>query len=319
VPGDKATKPTDIPARGWKQIVKRGWKEAKADQVPLLAAGMAFFAFLAIFPALIAIVSIYGLFADPATITTQLKSLTEALPPEARQVIIDQVTALAARRTALGIGLIISIVIALWSASGGISNMITAVNTAYDEEEKRNFFKKRLLSLVMTIGAIIFMLIMLGIVAVLPPLLNNLFGSGPLKWVFQILGWLVLLVLIMGVLAVLYRVAPDRDAPKMKWVSVGAVVATVIWLLVSIGFSIYTSTFGNYAKTYGAFAGIVVLLFWLWLSAYAILLGAEINAETEQQTAADTTKGPEEPLGERGATKADSIPGEDPRSPQQER
>jgi len=319
VPGDKATKPTDIPARGWKQIVKRGWKEAKADQVPLLAAGMAFFAFLAIFPALIAIVSIYGLFADPATITTQLKSLTEALPPEARQVIIDQVTALAARRTALGIGLIISIVIALWSASGGISNMITAVNTAYDEEEKRNFFKKRLLSLVMTIGAIIFMLIMLGIVAMLPPLLNNLFGSGPLKWVFQILGWLVLLVLIMGVLAVLYRVAPDRDAPKMKWVSVGAVVATVIWLLVSIGFSIYTSTFGNYAKTYGAFAGIVVLLFWLWLSAYAILLGAEINAETEQQTAADTTKGPEEPLGERGATKADSIPGEDPRSPQQER
>jgi len=319
VPGDKAERPTEIPARGWKQIVKRGWKEAKADQVPLLAAGMAFFAFLAIFPALIAIVSIYGLFADPATITSQLNSLTEALPAEARQVIIDQVTALAARRTALGIGLIISIAIALWSASGGISNMITAVNTAYDEEEKRNFVKKRGLSLLMTVGAIVFMLIMLGIVAVLPPLLNNLFGSGALKWVFQILGWLVLLVLIMAVLAVLYRVAPDRDAPKMKWVSVGAVVATVIWLLVSIGFSFYTATFGNYAKTYGAFAGIVVLLFWLWLSAYAILLGAEINAETEQQTAADTTKGPEEPLGERGATKADSIPGEDPESPRQER
>ena len=147
VPGGKAERPTEIPARGWKQIVKRGRKEAKADQVPLLAAGVAFFAFLAIFPALIAIVSIYGLFADPATITEQLKSLTEALPPDARKVIIDQVTALAARRTALGIGLIISIVIALWSASGGVSNMITAINTAYDEEEKRNFIKKRLLSL----------------------------------------------------------------------------------------------------------------------------------------------------------------------------
>jgi membrane protein len=319
VPGGEADRPTEIPARGWKQILRRGWKEAKADQVPLLSAGVAFYGFLAIFPALIAIVSLYGLFADPATITSQLNSLTEALPAQARQVITDQVTALTARRTALGIGLIISVAIALWSASSGVSNLITAINAAYDEEEKRNFVKKRLLSLGMTLGAIVFMLIMLGIVAVLPPLLENLFGGGALRWVFQILGWLVLLVLVIVVLAILYRVAPDRDAPKLKWVSVGAVVATVIWLLASIGFSIYSSTFGNYAKTYGVFAGIVVLMFWLYLSAYAILLGAEINAEAEQQTVADTTKGPEEPLGERGATKADSIPGDDPELPQQER
>ncbi len=319
MPGAKADRPTEIPAQGWKQIVKRGWKEAKADQVPLLAAGVAYYAFLAIFPALVAIVSIYGLFADPATITSQLKSLTEALPGQARQVITDQVTALAARRTALGIGLIISILIALWSASGGISNMLTAITTAYDEEEKRGFIKKRLLSLALTIGGILFMLIMLGIVAVLPPLLNSIFGSGVLKWVFQILGWLVLMVIVMVVLGILYRIAPDRDAPKIKWVSVGAVVATVIWLLASIGFSIYSSTFGNYAKTYGVFAGIVVLLFWLWLTSYAILLGAEINAETEQQTMADTTKGKEEPLGRRGAVKADSVPSENPEDPGQER
>jgi membrane protein len=319
VPGAKADRPTEIPAQGWKQIVKRGWKEAKADQVPLLAAGVAYYAFLAIFPALVAIVSIYGLFADPATITSQLKSLTEALPGQARQVITDQVTALAARRTALGIGLIISILIALWSASGGISNMLTAITTAYDEEEKRGFIKKRLLSLALTVGAILFMLIMLGIVAVLPPLLNSIFGSGALKWVFQVLGWLVLMVIVMVVLGILYRIAPDRDAPKIKWVSVGAIVATVIWLLASIGFSIYSSTFGNYAKTYGVFAGIVVLLFWLWLTSYAILLGAEINAESEQQTMADTTKGKEEPLGQRGAVKADSVPSENPEEPGQER
>jgi membrane protein len=319
VPGARADRPTEIPAQGWKQIVKRGWKEAKADQVPLLAAGVAYYAFLAIFPALVAIVSIYGLFADPATITSQLKSLTEALPGQARQVITDQVTALAARRTALGIGLIISILIALWSASGGISNMLTAITTAYDEEEKRGFIKKRLLSLALTVGAILFMLIMLGIVAVLPPLLNSIFGSGALKWVFQVLGWLVLMVIVMVVLGILYRIAPDRDAPKIKWVSVGAIVATVIWLLASIGFSIYSSTFGNYAKTYGVFAGIVVLLFWLWLTSYAILLGAEINAESEQQTMADTTKGKEEPLGQRGAVKADSVPSENPEEPGQER
>ena len=319
VPGGRAERPTEIPARGWLQVAKRGWKEAKADQVPLLAAGVAFYAFLAIFPALIALVSIYGLFADPSTIANQIGSLTSTLPEDASKVITDQVTMLASRRSALGIGLIISIVIALWSASAGISNLLTAINVAYDEEEKRGFVKKRLLSIGLTLGAIVFMMIMLTIVAVLPPLLKAVFGTGALRWVFQILGWLVLIVIVAIVLALLYRLGPDRDAPRMRWVSVGAVVATVMWLAASIGFSIYSSTFGNYAKTYGVFAGIVVLLFWLWLTMYAILLGAEINAEAEQQTIEDTTKGPEEPLGERGAVKADSVPGGDPEAPQRER
>ena len=320
VPGGRAERPTEIPARGWIQIAKRGWKEAKADQVPLLAAGVAFYAFLAIFPALIAIVSIYGLFADPSTITNQLNSLTAALPDQARQVITDQVTALTTRgRQTLGIGLILSVVIALWSASAGISNLLTAINITYDEEEKRGFVKKRLLSLGLTLGAIVFMVIVLGLVAVVPPLLKAVFGTSALRWILQILGWLVLVVLVAAVLAILYRLGPDRDAPRMAWVSVGAVVATLIWLAASIGFSIYASTFGNYAKTYGVFAGIVVLLFWLWLTMYAILLGAEINAEAEQQTIEDTTKGEEEPLGGRGAVKADSVPSGDPEAPQQER
>ena len=319
VPGGKADKPTEIPARGWLQVAKRGWKEAKADQVPLLAAGVSFYAFLAIFPALIAVVTIYGLIADPATIANQLNSMAAALPDEARQIITDQVTALSSRRQALGIGLIISVLIALWSASAGISNLLTAVNVAYDEEEKRGFVKKRLMSLGLTLGAIVFMVIMLGIVALLPPLLKAVFGTGALSWILQIAGWLVMVVLVAIALAVIYRLGPDRDAPRMRWVSVGAVVATFVWLVASIGFSIYTSTFGNYAKTYGVFAGIVVLLFWLWLTMYAILLGAEINAEAEQQTVADTTKGQEEPLGERGAVKADSIPSGDPEAPQRER
>jgi membrane protein len=156
------------------------------------------------------------------------------------------------------------------------------------------------------------MVIMLAIVAVLPPLLERLVGGGAIRWVIQIVGYILLFVIVTVALAILYRFAPDRDAPKMKWVSVGALIATLIWLLASIGFSIYTSTLGNYAKTYGAFAGIVIFLFWLWLTSYAILLGAEINAESEQQTVADTTKGPEEPLGERGAVKADSTPPDEP-------
>ncbi len=312
VPGGEAERPTEIPPKGWLQIAKRGWKEAKADQVPLLSAGVAYYAFLALFPALIAIVSLYGIFADPHTIATQIESVGKTLPQAARQLIVDQVNQLAARRRALSIGAFVGIVIALFSASGGMQNMITAVNTAYDEEEKRNFLKKRLRALILTFGAIIFMVIMLAIVAGLPPLLEQLFGGGAIRWVLQVLGYVLLFVLVTLALAILYRFAPDRDAPKVKWVSIGALVATAIWLVASIGFSIYTATLGNYAKTYGTFAGIVILLLWLWLTSYAILLGAEINAESEGQTVADTTKGPEEPLGERGAVKADSTPPEEP-------
>lgn len=319
MPGDKAKRPTEIPARGWIQVVKRGWKGAKADQVPLLAAGVAFYAFMAIFPALIAVVSIYGLFADPSTIANQLNSLTATLPDEARQIITDQVTALSTRRQTLGISLILSLLIALWSASAGTSNLVTAISVAYDEKKERGFVKKRLLALGLTVAGIFFMVIILGLVAVLPPLLKAAFGTGALRWLLQISGALIVLVLVPVALALLYRLAPNRDAPRMNWVSVGAVVATLMWLAASIGFSIYTSTFGNYAKTYGVFAGIVVLLLWLWLTMYAILLGAEINAESEQQTVEDTTRGEEEPLGERGAVKADSIPSGDPEAPQHAR
>ena len=308
MPGGDAEHPSQIPTRGWLQIAKRGWKEAKADHVPLLGAGVAFYAFLALFPTLIAIVSIYGFFAEPAAITAQLQSVTKTLPADARKLIIDQVMTLTAQRSTLGVGALVSILIALFSASGGVNNLMTAINVAYDEDDERSFIKKRLLALALTVGAVIFLLIVLALVGVLPPLLRSVFGTGALRWVLQIAGILVLVVLVTVALAVLYRVAPERDTPKIEWVSVGAGVATVIWLIASVGFAVYVSTLGNYAKTYGAFAGIVILLFWLWLTAYAILLGAEINAEAEQQTIADTTKGAPEPLGQRNAVKADSTP-----------
>jgi membrane protein len=313
VPGSDAERPTEIPPKGWFQVAKRGWKEAKADQVPFLSAGVAYYAFLALFPALLALVSLYGLVADPATIAAQIDSLAGgALPAEVQKLITDQINLVASRRGALSLGVIVGVAIALFSASGGMANLMTAISLAYDEEEKRGFIKKRSLALMLTLGAIVFMVIMLAIIAVLPPLLERLVGGGAFRWVLQIAGYILMFVIVAAALAILYRLAPDRDAPKMKWVSVGALVATVIWLIASIGFSIYTSTLGNYAKTYGAIAGIVILLFWLWLTAYAILLGAEINAEAEQQTIRDTTKGREEPLGSRDAVKADSLPPEHP-------
>ena len=215
VPGGDAEKPTEIPAKGWLQVVKRGWKESSADQVPLLGAGVAFYAFLALFPALIAVVSLYGLFADPAAIGTQINSMTSALPEQARTLITDQVTALTTRgRATLGIGLILSVALALWSASSGVSNLITAINSAYDEDEERGFVKKRLLALAITVAAIVFMVIMLGLVAVVPPLLEHLVGDSPLRWILQIGRWLVLILLVTGALAVLYRLARTVPPPR---------------------------------------------------------------------------------------------------------
>jgi membrane protein len=307
VPGGSAEQPTQIPPKGWLQIAKRGWAEAKADQVPLLAAGVAYYAFMALFPALVAAVLLYGLFADPATIADQVGQVTEALPAQARDLIITQLQTLSQQDTGAGIGVAVSILLALWGASGGVGNLMTAISTAYDEEEKRSFLKKRLLALALTLGAIIFMVIVLSLVAVFPAVIQ-LVGGGPLAWLLQALRWVVLALAVAVALAVLYRVAPDRDAPKMKWASTGAIIATVLWILASVGFSLYVANFSNYAKTYGAVAGIVVLLLWLFITCYAILLGAEINAEAEQQTVADTTRGPQKPLGQRGAVKADSLP-----------
>lgn len=311
VPGAGAEKPTEIPKRGWFQIVKRAWSEAKEDQVPLLAAGVAFYSFLALFPAMIAAVMLYGLVADPKTVADQAKQLTETMPKDAADIITTQMNAIVnTPQQALSLGLLIALVLALWSASGGVGNIVTAVNLAYDEEETRGFVKRKLLALVLTLGAILFVVVAVGLVAVAPAVLDTVLGSGPLRWVAEVLRWLVLLAAVMIALAVVYRFAPDRDAPKFRWVSVGAVVATVIWLIASVGFSLYVDNFGKYGKTYGALAGVVVLLLWLWITMYIVLLGAEVNAEAEQQTAEDTTTGAPRPLGERDAVKADTLPGD---------
>ncbi len=311
VPGSHAEKPTEIPRRGWFQVVRRAWKEAKSDQVPLLAAGVAFYSFLALFPAMIAAVMLYGLLRDPDDVRRQVASLSDTLPSDAASLLTGQLEAITTTSSGgLGLGLVISLVLALWSASGGVGNVMTAVNLAYDEEETRGFVKRRALALGLTLAAIVFVVVAVSLVAVAPAVLDNVIGDGPARWGLEAARWLGLLVAMAVALAVLYKVAPDRDAPRFRWVSIGSVVATVIWLLASLGFSLYVDNFGSYNKTYGALAGVVVLLLWLWLTMYVVLLGAEINAEAEQQTAEDTTVGPEEPLGQRGAVKADSLPGD---------
>jgi membrane protein len=304
--GRQAEQPQQIPARGWRDIALRLKDAVKQDQVPLLSAGVAFYALLSLFPAVIAAVSIYGLRADPATVRGQIDRLTQLLSPETAAILsqqIEQITSGAGG--ALGLATVLGIATALWSASSGMKALIAGVNLAYGERERRKFFKLRGLALLLTLGAMLLMGIALVLIVAFPAVTDD--WPTALRVTASILRWLLLAVLLIAGLAVLYRFAPDRDNPRWSWVSWGSVVATVLWVAGSLVFSLYVSTFGNYNKTYGALAGIIILMFWLFLSAFTVLLGAELNTEMELQTAKDTTAGPEQPLGERQAHAADHV------------
>ncbi|HEY0813278.1 MAG TPA: YihY/virulence factor BrkB family protein [Pseudonocardia sp.] len=308
LPGEEADRPTQIPPRGWWQVVRRAMKESSADNVSMLAGGVAYFSFLAIFPAIIAALSLYGLIADPATVAAQARDLTSLLPQEAQGIVGDQLQAVASpNRGALGFGFVISLLAAVWSASSGTMNLVKAVNLAYDETENRGFLKLRGIALLLTLGAIVFVLLTLALVAGVPVLIQAL-PLGTVGVVLaQVVRWVLLVAVIVAGLAVVYRVAPDRDAPKFAWVSIGSLIAAALWLVGSILFSLYVNNFGSYNKTYGAVAGVVVLMLWLYLTAYIVLLGAEVNAESERQTVQDTTKGAPAPMGQRGASAADEV------------
>jgi membrane protein len=250
-------------------------------------------------------------------VTRQIEALSAQLPESAADLIGAQLTEITSTNSsALTWSLVVAILAALWSASGGVGNIVTAINLAYDEVETRNFFKLKATSLVLTLGAIVFVLITFGLVAVVPIALEALPLGGVGTVLAQVLRWILLLSVFAGALAVLYRVAPDRDAPRLRWVSLGSIVVTVVWALVSLGFSFYVDRFGSYDKTYGAIAGVIVLMLWLYLTCYLVLLGAEINSEAEHQTAQDTTTGDPQPMGRRGAEMADSLP--DPPEPTKE-
>ena len=304
--GRQAEAPQQIPPKGWMAIAKRTAKEVKADQVPLLSAGVAFYALLALFPAIIAGVSIYGLVADPQTVRDQINQLAETLSPETAKLIgqqIQQVTSSAGG--ALGLATVLGILTALWSASSGMKALITGVNLAYDETETRKFVKLRGLALLLTLGAMLLVGVALATIVGYPPIADTL--PTVLRWLVAIVRFVILGGLLVVALAVLYRYAPDRDQPKWSWVSWGSGIATLLWVLATIGFALYANFFGNYNKTYGALAGVIILMFWLFLSAFVVLVGAELNTEMELQTAKDTTAGPTKPMGDRDARAADHV------------
>jgi len=304
--GRQAEQPQQIPPKGWLDIAKRTGKEVKADQVPLLSAGVAFYALLALFPAAIAGISIYGLVADPTTVRDQIANLTKMLSPQTASLVgeqLKQVTSGAGG--ALGFATVVGILTALWSASSGMKALVTGVNLAYDETETRKFVKLRGLALLLTLGAMVLVGIALATIVGYPPIADTL--PTVLRWLVAILRFVILGGLLVVGLAVLYRYAPDRDQPKWSWVSWGSGIAALLWVLATVGFAVYANFFGNYNKTYGALAGVIILMFWLFLTAFVVLVGAELNTEMELQTAKDTTAGPTRPMGEREAHAADHV------------
>jgi membrane protein len=281
-------------------------KEVKQDQVPLLAAGVAFYLLLSLFPAIIAGVSIYGLVADPTTVRDQIARLTETLSPETAKLVGEQIRQVTGGAGgALGLATVLGILVAVWSASSGMKALITGINMTYDETESRKFVKLRGLALLLTVGAMVLLAVALALIVGFPAVPDT--WPTVLQWAVAVLRFVLLAALLVVGLAVLYRYAPDRDQPRWTWVSWGSGIATLLWVLASLGFSIYANAFGNYNKTYGALAGVIILMFWLWLTALVVLVGAELNTEMELQTAKDTTAGPERPLGERQAHAADHV------------
>lgn len=306
--GRDATRPSEMPAQGWKAVLKRTAASIKEDHVQMMAAGLAFYAMLSIFPALIALISIYGLVADPADVQQQIESIAATLPESTSTLIESQLTGIVeSSPSALGWATAISILGALWTTSSGMQQGIKAINRAYDEEETRGFLKLRSLALGLTLAFIVVAIISLGLIVAVPPLLDQLELGGVIDAVLSVAQYLVLAAVFMFGLAILYRFAPDREQARWSWLSWGAVAATVLWVVASIGFSIFVTQFGSYQETYGTLAGVIVLLLWFFISAFVVLMGAELNSELEHQTRHDTTRGPDKPMGSRGAVKADTI------------
>jgi membrane protein len=306
--GRGATTPSDIPLKGWKDIFWRVYHNIPEHRIISIAAGVTFFVLLSIFPGIAALVAIYGLFADPSSIGQHLNDLSGVLPGGATEVIGDQLTRLTSQpRSQLGFALVFGVAVSLWSTNAGMKALFDALNVVYGEKEQRSFIRLNAISLAFTLGALIFMMIAVSAIAILPLALGYVGLSGGVEWLVALGKWPVLLVTIAFGIALIYRYGPSRKEPQWRWVSWGSALAALLWLATSILFSWYAGHFGNYDKTYGSLGAAVGLMTWMWLSFVVILIGAELDAEMEHQTARDTTSGAAKPLGRRGAQVADTV------------
>jgi membrane protein len=303
--GRLAAGPWDIPARGWRDILWRVVLEIGADRLPSVAGGVTFFALLAIFPAIGAFVSLYGLFADIATVQTQLQQMSGVFPASVVQIVGDQMLRLAGEREGrLTVALILSLVLSTWSANNGVRALVEGLNIAYDEDERRPLWKVTLVTYAATFGALVFLALVAGLLVAIPAAMAWL---GLAEGLWAPLRWLLVFVLAATAFSLAYRYAPCRARARWRWVTIGAVSAAAVWLAGSLAFSLYMTALAPLDATYGPLGAVIGFMIWVWCSVMVLLLGAELNAEIEHQTALDSTTGPERPLGERGAAMADTV------------
>ncbi|MDN5003717.1 YihY/virulence factor BrkB family protein [Bradyrhizobium sp. GCM10027634] len=306
--GRRAKSPFTIPWVGWKDIFWRTYQRIDDDRLLATAGGVVFFGLLAIFPAVTALVSSYGLFANPATISDNLQKLAMMLPEGTFQIVQEQVGRVVSKgNTALGATFLFGLVLAIWSANAGVKAIFDALNVAYEEREKRSFIKLNMVSLAFTVGGIVALLLMVGAVVAFPLALDHLGMAPESKLIVALARWPLLFLILLVALAILYRFAPSRDAPRWQWLSLGAVTASILWIAGSALLSWYLSSFANYNATYGSLGAAIGLMMWMWMSAIVVMFGAELNSEIERQTLRDTTTGRPKPLGSREAVSADTV------------
>ncbi|MGI0522822.1 YihY/virulence factor BrkB family protein [Rhizobium giardinii] len=306
--GRDADTPNEIPAKGFRDVFWRLVSEVSEDRVTLIAAGVTFYILLSLFPALGALVSLYGIIADPSTMAKQIEFISDILPPGAFDIILNQLNVLVQQKaSSLSISFVVGLAIALWSANSGMKAIFDAMNVAYGEAEKRGIIRLNLVSLTFTLAALIFAAILIAAIGGVPAILSYIWLDQWQETLIRLLRWPVLLIFVAGGITLIYHYGPSRESAKFRWLSWGAVFSTLLWLAASILFSYYLETFADYQATYGALGALIGFMVWTWISVIALIVGAELNAELEHQTARDTTTGAPLPMGERGAYVADTI------------
>ena len=306
--GRRATAPWRIPWRGWKDILKRTYEKINDNRLLAVAAGVVFYSLLALFPAISAFVSLFGLIANASTIDWHLSALSGVLPSGALDLLHEELRRLTANNGAsLSFGFIVSLLFALWSANAGMKAIIDALNVAYGAKEKRSFVRLNLVSLLYTLIAMVSLMLAIGAVVVAPIVLNTMGLGGVAGALIAVVRWPVLLALVVIALAAAYCYLPCRPEPHWRWLTVGSVMAAVAWLISSLLFSWYIANFGHYNVTYGSLGAAVGMMMWMWISMVVILVGAQLNAEIEHQSARDSMPAGHEPPGQRGALKVDSV------------
>ena len=306
--GRSAETPSEIPAPEWKDILWRVYRGISENRILLVAAGVTFYALLAIFPGIAALISIYGLFADPASVANHLDTVASVAPGGAIDVLREEMTRLASQGgTKLGVSFIVSLAISLWTANSGVKAIFDALNIVYGEEEKRSFLKLNAVTLFVTLGIVAFILLTLAAVVAIPVALTYIPLPGVTALIVKIGRWPILFALVTLALAVIYKYGPSRTEPRWRWITWGSVFAAVAWLAASALFSWYVANFGTYNKTYGSLGAIIGFMIWIWISIIVVLVGAKLNEEMEHQTALESTAGQPKPLGRRGARMADTV------------